>query len=457
MLDGKTRSILMSVRDEAAARGIIATFALHREKSHLMRIGNSSVSLSTTEDLSRLDISVTSGKKQGSHTHLGEIDSEETVREALELCSVKAGMATDKDYTPPPDVVEESVEESPQYDPGLENLDPAVKAEAYSRTIAGAGAGYNYSGSWSSGSTELYLVTTSNGNEAWNRSTDFRFTVVLKHPGKKWELMHGQTGWRAGDFDVSRTVDYLTGMLPVYEEREGFEVEPGEYTVLFGSEAIADIVSMAAWTGLNGRGWEEKMGWTARNAVGDLVLGEKVTLVDDPSDDNTFRVGFDQSGQRRRLFPIVENGVLSNLMYDSNTAAKYGRKPTGHNTGSLSFAVKSGDGPRSPLEAATGYGRVLCIPALHYMNLPNRSKGIFTASSRFSAVLVEEGRVVRPIFSSRITDTFQNVLGNVKLVSPVPESVNLSNTYGRREPFAMDVPSYMISEGVRITDCAESF
>jgi len=457
MLDGKTRSILMSVRDEAAARGMTATFALHREKSHLMRIGNSSVSLSTTEDLSRLDISVTRGKKQGSHTHLGGIDSEESVREALELCYVKAGMATDKDYTPPPDVVEESVDESPQYDSGLEDLDPAVKAEAYSRIITGTGAGYNYSGSWSSGSTELYLVSTANGNEAWNRSTDFRFTIVLKHPGKKWELMHSQTGWRAGDFDASRTVGCLTGLLPVYEEHEGFEVESGEYTVLFGPEAIADIVSMAAWTGLNGRGWEEKMGWTARNAVGDLILGENVTLIDDPSDDNTFRVGFDQSGQRRRPFTVVENGVLRNLMYDSNTAAKYGRKPTGHNTGSLSFVVSRGDGPPSPMEAAAGLGRVLHIPALHYMNLPNRSKGIFTASSRFSAVLVEDGRIVRPIFSTRITDTFQNVLGNVKAISPDLESVNLSNTYGRREPFAMDVPSYMISEGVKITDCAESF
>ena len=123
---------------------------------------------------------------------------------------------------------------------------------------------------------------------------------------------------------------------------------------------------------------------------------------------------------------------------------------SGHNTGSLSFVVSRGDGPPSPMEAAAGLGRVLHIPALHYMNLPNRSKGIFTASSRFSAVL-------RPIFSTRITDTFQNVLGNVKAISPDLESVNLSNTYGRREPFAMDVPSYMISEGVKITDCAESF
>jgi predicted Zn-dependent protease len=457
MLDERTRGILMAARDEAASRGITATFALHREKSHLMRIGNNSVSLSTTEDLSRLDISVIDGRKQGTHTHLGRIQSGSTVRDALEICVTKAAMAMEKDYQPPADVVEETVDESPQFDPALEELDPAVKADAYDRIISGTGPDYNFSGSWSSGSTELYLVSTSNGNEAWTRGTDFRFTVVLKHPEKKWELTHVQTGWKASDFDADRTTGYFRELLPVFEDNEGFEVEPGEYTVLFGPEAIAELLSMAMWTGLYGRGWEEKMAWTSGSAMGDRILGENITLVDDPSNDRTFRVGFDQSGQRRKLFRIVENGKLRGLMYDSNTAAKYGRKPTGHNTGSVSCVMATGDGPGSPLEAARGMGRVLYIPALHYMNIPNRSKGIFTGSSRFSAVLVEDGVVVRPIFSSRITDSFGNVLGRVRVISPESESVNLSNTYGRREPFAMDVPTYMIAEGVKITDCAESF
>ncbi len=457
MLDERTRSILMAVRDDAAAQGITATFVLHREKSHLMRIGNNSVSLSTTENLSRLDISVIDERKQGTHTHLGRIDSEDTVREALEICTVKAGMSKGKDYQPPADVVEESIDESPQFDPALEDLDPAVKAEAYSRIIEEVGPDYNFSGSWSSGSTELYLISTSNRNEAWSKGTDFSFTVVLKHPDRKWELMHSSTGWRAADFDVEETIRYFRKLLPVYEENEGFKVEPGDYTVLFGSEAISEILSMAMWTGLYGRGWEEKMAWTAQNAIGDRILGENITLADDPSDGNTFRIGFDQSGQKRVYFPMVEKGILTGLMYDSNTGAKYGRKPTGHNTSSLSAVMSPGDGPASLLEAVKDKGRVLFIPALHYMNIPNRSKGIFTASSRFSAVLIEDGRIVRPIFSSRITDSFQNVLCNVSVISSGVESVNLSNTYGRRAPFAMGVPTYMVAEGVKITDCADSF
>jgi predicted Zn-dependent protease len=280
---------------------------------------------------------------------------------------------------------------------------------------------------------------------------------VLKHPSSKWELTHQQTGWRASDFVVEKTTERIGRLLPTFEKNPGTSVEPGEYTVIFGAAAISEIVSMAAWTGLNGRGWEEKQSWTSKSSPGEMILGENISLVDDPGNPQTFMYGFDMCGRKRRIFPLIGDGELLNLMYDSGTAARYGKKPTGHDTGSPSLVMDTGFGPEDPLEAVLEMGRVLYIPALHYMNIPSRSKGIFTGSSRFNAVLVEDGRIVSPIFSSRVTDSFRNVLGNVSVLSSVPESVNGSNTYGRRTPVAMSVPSYMICTGVKITDSADSF
>jgi predicted Zn-dependent protease len=214
---------------------------------------------------------------------------------------------------------------------------------------------------------------------------------------------------------------------------------------------------MAGWTGFFGRSWEEKQGWTSNNKPGDKVLGDNITVVDDPTNENTFQFGFDYQGKRRKPFPLVEGGVLRQLMYDASTAGKYGKEPTGHDMFSTSIVVSPGSGAPDSLAAASSHGRVLSIPALHYVHVPNRSEGVFTGSSRFSAVLVEDGQIVRPIFSSRITDTFQRVLGQVREISSTNVSVNQSNTYGRRSPDAMSVPSYMVVEGVKITDCAESF
>ena len=131
MLDSGTREMILEARDAARRRGLRASVMLHRENSHLMRIGNNSVSLNTSEKLTRLDVRVLDGNREGTHTVLGEVRSAAQVLESIELSARKAAAAVSKDYTPMLAEVREGVDESPQYDAALENLDPAVKARIY--------------------------------------------------------------------------------------------------------------------------------------------------------------------------------------------------------------------------------------------------------------------------------------------------------------------------------------
>ena len=457
MLDTRIKNFITNVRDKAAEKGIVASISLHREKSHLMRIGNNSVSLNTSERLTRLSVDVVNGKKQGSHTQMGDISSEECIQKALDIAVEKAAVATEKNYQPNTDVVEENIEETTQFDKELEDLDPLFKAEGYQKIFKECGEQYNYSGSWSSGSMELYLVTTANKNEAYHKSTDQLFNIVLKHPEKGWELSLSQTGYKKDDFSADKAIAEFKELLPVYENNNGFKVEPGEYTVAFGAESLGEILMMGTYTGFYGRNWEEKQGWTAKNNFGDKVLGENVNIVDDPANDKTFKFRFDMTGKLRKKFSIVEDGKLKGLMYDSSTAAKYGKDMTGHHLNGTSIVMKPGNGPKCLLEAVKDMDKVLYIPALHYVNLPNFNKGIFTGSSRFNAVLIEKGKIVSPIFSARVTDTFQNVLGNIKVISSEATSNNLSNTYGKRAPVASSTPTYVVAEGVKITDSSDTF
>lgn len=457
MQKNKAHELIAAVRSRAASRGITATFTLHCEKSHLMRIGNNSVSLNTSENLTRLDVEVINGRRTGIHSQMGDVVSEEYIEKALQIAVEKAQVATEKDYQPLPDKVEAAISENMQYDQALESVDPAFKADAYRKIIAAAGEHYNFSGSWSSGSTEIFVVTTANELTAHHIGTDQDFNVVLKHPEKKWELRQSMGGWRLSDFSVEKAIAGFKELLPVYENHPGTKLEPGEYTVAFGSDALAGVLMMAVYTGFYGRSYEEKQGWTAKNSIGDKVLGENITLIDEPSEDLTYRFGFDLSGKVRKSFPLVENGLLKGLMYDSQTAAKYGKEPTGHNNGGVSITMKPGSDPAELLKAVADIDRVLYIPAIHYLNIPNFSQGIFTGSSRFNAVLIEKGKIVGPIYSSRITDSFQNVFGNVIKISSKKESVGLSNTYGRRSPVAAAVPNYVVAEKVKITDSADSF
>jgi len=451
------KDILCRTRDNAAQKGIIATLSCHHEKSHLMRIGNNSVSLNTSEELTRLDIEVINGRKQGTHTQMGDIISVDYVEEALQIAIDKAEIAKENDYDPIISVVEKTITQSDQYDEELGNLDPEFKIDNYKSIFDELGDQYNFSGSWSSGLTELFLITTANTNEIYHKCTDQLFNIVLKHPEKSWELSETQTGWRKSDFSLSNAVKELKENINVYENNNGCQISPGAYTVVFGPQAIAEILQMTLWTGCFGRSYEEKRGWTANNKLGDKILGDNITVSDIPENADTFKFQFDMSGKQRKTFPLIKDGLLINLMYDSVTAAKYKKEPTGHDINGSSIVFATGSGSDNILEAVKDYDKVLYIPALHYLNLPNVSKGIFTGSSRFNAVVIEKGEIISPILSSRITDTFQNLFGNITIISKKAVSVNLSNTYGRRSPVSCAVPSYIVSEGVKITDCADSF
>ncbi len=454
MLNEITRKIVMEARDKAAERGISASIHLHHENSHLMRIGNNSVSLNTSEELTRLDVEVISGRRKGTHTHLGEIENPDDLFNMILSVAEKTESSGEMDYTPVLTEIELNIDESGQYDPDLDTLDPSVKEKVYSSIIKSCGEDYNFSGSWSSGSTETFLVTTANGNYARTILTDQQFTCVLKHPGKLWELADWQTGWKAGDVTAEKTIDAFKKLLPVYENREGFKVEPGHYKVALGSQAVGDLLGMAVWTGCAGRTWEMKMGWTAGNEIGDEILHPSVTVLDDPFNENVFSNPLSDCGIPSKTLPMIEKGRLASLLYDRNTASKYGKTATA-NAGCL--AMEPGEGPVNLSEALEDHEMVLYIPAIHYMNLPNMSKGIFTGSSRFSAVLMKNGKIVSPIFSSRITDSFKTIFGNIIGMSSESVSVNTSNTYGRRDPSAVSVPSWILVDDVKITDCAESF
>ena len=188
MKKSPAHEMICAVRSRAAASGITATFILHSEKSHLMRIGNNSVSLNTSEALTRLDIEVINGRRTGIHTQMGDVVSEEYVEKALQIAVSKAEVASEKAYQPIPDKVEKAISEDSQYDKALETVDPAFKADAYQRIFNEVGPQYNFSGSWSSGSVEFFMTSTANDLCVHHLGTDQAFNIVLKHPEKKWEL-----------------------------------------------------------------------------------------------------------------------------------------------------------------------------------------------------------------------------------------------------------------------------
>lgn len=459
MLEERIRNLLLEARDYARKNGLNAEFLFHRERSSLIRLGNSAIALSTSEELTRLDVSVQDGRRVGSFSITADITSQKQLREALEKAEENCRSALEKNYDPIFGKVEESVDDSTGYDPLLETLVSEKKASLCAqvlKTLKPRGD-YNFSGSWSTGSTETYYITTANDNEAYRQLTDGKLVIVLKHETQKWELSVERSQKKMDEFSVDEVIAEFESLLSIYERNPGFKTEVGNHRVVFGPQAIAQLVSLCIWGGFFGRAWEEGRAFTAKNKFGDRLFSEVITILDDPTNPLVFGMPFDYNGKRRRLFKLVENGLFTGLCYDSPTAAKYKKEPTGHDLENWDLVLAPGSGPTDLESTAKLAGDALYIPHLHYIHMPDPTRGVLTGSSRFNALLIRDGKFVAPIFSSRITDSIPNLFNNVFAISSHSVSQNESSTYERRAPQAMSVPTWLICDQVRISDVADSF
>jgi predicted Zn-dependent protease len=303
----------------------------------------------------------------------------------------------------------------------------------------------------------MYYISTANDNEAYRRLTDGRFVLVLKEQDKKWELQVERTQKKTGEFTADDVIAELRGTLPVYEKNPGFRTELGRQRVVFGPQAVSEMLGLTIWGGFVGRMWEEKRSFTSNLKPGDRVFPECITIKDDPSSPDCFGMPFDFKGHRRRGFTVCDKGIIAAFVYDSLTAAKYGRKPTGSDLGNDDFCLCPGTAPAGIAAACRLAGDALYIPHLHYTHMPDPTKGMFTASSRFNARRIAGGQFVAPLLSSRVTDTIPQVFSGITAVSSRAIPWNVSSTYDRRMPAALSVPEYIIADGVRISDVAASF
>jgi predicted Zn-dependent protease len=459
MLEKRIRDLLLEARDKARKQKLDAEFNFHRERSSLIRLGNSSVALSTFEELSRLDVTVQQGRKSGAYSLTSDITSPNQLAEALNVAANNCQAALEKDYDPIFGVVEEAVDDSTGFDPALEALSPVAKTELCKQVVDAVKpmGKYDFSGSWSSGSTEIYYISTANDREAFRRLTDGRFTMVLKEQEKKWELQVERTQKKAGEFTAADVIAEFKGMLPVYEKNPGHKPRIEHQRVMFGPEAVSELLGLTIWGAFVGRMWEEKRAFSSNLKPGDRLFPESITICDDPTNPNVFGMPFDLKGHRRHPRVICDKGILKGVLYDAATAAKYKRQPTGSDLGNDDFCLAGGTAPAG-IDAGRRLAKdALYIPHLHYIHMPDPTKGMFTGSSRFNARLIKDGEFVAPLLSSRVTDTIPSVFSGIVAISSRTIPWNVSSTYDRRSPTAMSIPEYIICDNVRISDVADSF
>ncbi len=204
----------------------------------------------------------------------------------------------------------------------------------------------------------------------------------------------------------------------------GGDVAPtGQYPVVFHPEAMSSMLqvfssifsSEAAQKGLSQLADKE----------GQVIAAPIVTLVDDPfHKDNPMPINFDAEGSPTHRKNMIENGVLTTLLYNLKTAAVAGKKTTGNASKAgydgavavrpFTMYLAGGDYTEDEvLQMADGGVYITDVSGLHAG--ANAISGDFSLQS--AGFLIREGKKTDYVKSFTVAGNFYDLLKNIKALA----------------------------------------
>ena len=175
-----------------------------------------------------------------------------------------------------------------------------------------------------------------------------------------------------------------------------------------GSQVLGALVGP-----LSGAALQQKQSYL-EGQLGKKIGSELLTLIDDPFIPRGLGSRlFDGEGITSRRMPIVEKGVLKAYYIDSYYGRKLTMEPT---TGSPSNLVLEG-GAKSRDEIIRGVSRGIFVTGFIGGN-SNPTTGDF--SMGISGMLIENGRMARPVFEMNISGSLKTLWGSLTEVGNDP-------------------------------------
>jgi len=201
--------------------------------------------------------------------------------------------------------------------------------------------------------------------------------------------------------------------------RKAVAIDPGDYPVVLEEYAVVDLLDMLGYLGFSALAVQEERSFFE---AGKRIGSDLVTLRDDAADSAGTPASFDYEGIAKQPVTLVERGVCRELVHDAQTAARAGRRSTGHglpapNTyGPFPLNQLMEPGAASREELIGGLDRGLLVTRFHYTNPVHPKLAMVTGMTRDGLFLVQSGEVVGPVRNLRFTQSYLQALAGVEAV-----------------------------------------
>ncbi|MDQ4080167.1 MAG: TldD/PmbA family protein, partial [Gemmatimonadota bacterium] len=196
--------------------------------------------------------------------------------------------------------------------------------------------------------------------------------------------------------------------------RNPVPIEPGRYTVILESQAVADLVQLLVFyadarAADEGRSPFVKQG--GGNKIGEKLVDSRVTIISDPTDPDLLAQPYDGDGLPLGRQVWIENGVLKQLYYSRFWAKKQGTAPTG-----FPSSVKMLGGTASIDDMIRSTPRGVLVTRLWYLREVDPRTVLYTGLTRDGTFLIENGKIAKAIRNMRFNESPLFMLNNLEML-----------------------------------------
>lgn len=209
------------------------------------------------------------------------------------------------------------------------------------------------------------------------------------------------------------------------------ELEPGAYTVILEPEAAATPLQFMAWLAFGAQAVQEGTSCLSGN-IGRKLFGSNITIIDDAFHPlMVWSQPFDYEGIPKKKVVIVDRGVVKTPVYDQKTAAKEGKKTTGHglpqpNTFGpfpQNLVLRGGRTTLEQMIKSTERG--ILVTRFWYNRVVDRKVPVITGMTRDGTFLVENGKIVCGVKNMRFNQNLTEFFNNVEALGPAEAQGNM--------------------------------
>jgi PmbA protein len=412
-----------------AARGREVEVMLGGGSDALTRFANNEITQNVAEHRYLLSVRIVQGKKTGRAT--GNDLSEKGIARILERAENATRFS--------PEIQELLPLPGPQTYRDVDGFDretAELGADARAREVGKAVARCREAGLEAAGIYEVrtgtigdygevgpLAIANSKGLFAYHVGTSAEFLVsALEGTASGWAgyESHRAAGVDGGALSALAVEKALLSRAPK-------SWDPGRYTVVLEPAAVADLIQDMSWISFGALLVQEGRSFLA-GKIGQKMMGESITLRDDPYHPLHRGSPFDAEGMPTLPTTIIERGVARSAVYDRQTAAKEGRESTGHG-----LPVPNTYGPMARhlvLEGDEGsvddlirrVDRGLLVTRVWYTNVVDPKSVTLTGMTRDGLFAIEKGKVTHGVRNFRFNQSVVQMLNQVEARSTVVSS-----------------------------------